>query len=102
MTEELTKMVMPLTPTKFGYFTLFIISIMLIVMKTMIIYNIGVNTGFYNIVSAFVIVIPFFIAIAMVLILYRFMKNIWYIGITFLIFLIISFVYISPILVGGA
>ena len=99
--QEIKRVLYPVTPEKVGFFVLGIISTILIIIKAMIVYNIGLSTQFYATMQDLVIAIPVFFAIAMVLILLRYMKNPKYLIISFIILLIIGFVFISPILTGG-
>lgn len=99
--QELKTIVYPLTPFKVGTFILMLISVIIIIMKVMIHYGIGLTTGFYSTLQAFLIVLPFFLAIALILIFLRFLKNYLYLIISFVIFLVLGFLFITPLLIGG-
>ena len=103
MVEQAIKpLVYPVTPTKVGLFMISIISIILIIVKVMLRFNIGINSSFYATLSGFTVALPFFLAIALTLIFFRWVRLRYeYLIISFIIFLIIGFVFISPILEGG-
>lgn len=103
MVEQAIKpLVYPVTPPKVGLFLLGVISITLIILKAMIKFNLGTSSSFYSTLSAFAVAIPFFLAIALTLIFFRWIRMRYeYLVISFIVFLILGFVFISPILTGG-
>ena len=100
--EQIPNIVKRISPEKIGLFLLAIISVVLITLKAMIAYNIGINSSIYNSLEGFAIALPFFLAAALLLILYRFIsKNYIIMIVVYLVFLIIGFVAITPLLTGA-
>ncbi|MCL6090334.1 MAG: hypothetical protein M1393_04765 [Candidatus Thermoplasmatota archaeon] len=88
-------------PRVFGTLILTMLGIILIILKVMRDYTIGQNTTLYTQLTAIMLAFPIFIAIAITLILHRLVLGYKSMIIMFAFWLIISYIIITPIVLGG-
>jgi hypothetical protein len=64
-------------------------------------YKLGLNTGFYTFLTSFAVVLPFILAVALLLMIAVYIKSFILLLGFFVAFLIAGFVIIAPIYLGG-
>ena len=99
--QQALKLVYPMTPAKMGLFLISFSALVIIILKVMLHYSIGIGTGFYDFLYSMVIVLPVLLTIAILLIFWRFLKNYLYLIISFFVILVIMYLFVTPLLVGG-
>lgn len=99
--QPIARMIYPMTPSKFGFFLIAFCSVVIIILKVMIHYSIGIGTTFFTFLYSMVIVLPVLLTIALLLIFWRFLKNYLYLLVSFVIILILMYIFITPLLTGG-
>jgi hypothetical protein len=88
-------------PRVFGTLLLGMISIIIIILKFMNDYEIGKNTTLFYDLNGVMLSFPIFIAIAITMILHRLVIGYKTMIIMFVFWLIISYLIITPIVLGG-
>ncbi|MCL5989181.1 MAG: hypothetical protein M1166_02485 [Candidatus Thermoplasmatota archaeon] len=88
-------------PRVFGTLLLGMISIIIIILKIMNDYEIGKNTTLFYDLNGIMLSFPVFIAIAITMILHRLVIGYKTMIIMFVFWLIISYLIITPIVLGG-
>ena len=96
-----TQIATGLHPRKFGTFLLTIVAVIIIVIKVMRDYAIGTGTVIYTDLTAFLFALPFFFAIALTLIFHKIVVGNRTMIIVFIIFLILSYIIIVPLILSS-
>lgn len=95
------KIVTALHPRHFGTFLLTVMAMLLIVLKVMNDYAIGVGSPLYAELNGIMLAFPFFIAISLTLIFHKLVIGYKSMVIMFVIWLIIAYVVLTPVILSG-
>lgn len=87
--------------SKFGFSLLSLASVLIVILKIMTDYKLGLNTGFYAFLTSFAVVLPFILAIAMLLMIAVYIKSFLILMFFFGAFLVAGFIIIAPVYLGG-
>ena len=88
-------------PRVFGTLLLGMVSLIIIILKLMNDYTIGKNTTLYYELNGIMLSLPIFIAIAITMILHRLVMGYKTMILMFVFWLIISYLIITPVVLGG-
>ena len=88
-------------PRVFGTLLLGMVSFIIIILKIMNDYEIGKNTTLYYELNGIMLSLPIFIAIAITMILHRLVMGYKTMILMFVFWLIISYLIITPVVLGG-
>ena len=88
-------------PRVFGTLLIGMMSIIIIILKVMNDYEIGKNTSLYYELNGIMLSFPIFFAIALTMILHRLVIGYKTMILMFVFWLIISYLIITPIVLGG-
>jgi|ACXJ01.1.fsa_nt_gi glucan phosphoethanolaminetransferase (alkaline phosphatase superfamily) len=88
-------------PRVFGTLLIGMMSIIIIILKVMNDYEIGKNTSLYYELNGIMLSFPIFFAIAITMILHRLVIGYKTMILMFVFWLIISYLIITPIVLGG-
>lgn len=88
-------------PRVFGTLLLGMVSLIIIILKIMNDYTIGKNTTLYYELNGIMLSLPIFIAIAITMILHRLVMGYKTMILMFVFWLIISYLIITPVVLGG-
>jgi hypothetical protein len=88
-------------PRVFGTLLLGMVSFIIIILKIMNDYAIGKNTTLYYELNGIMLSLPFFIAIAITMILHRLVIGYKTMILMFVFWLIISYLIITPVVLSG-
>ena len=88
-------------PRVFGTLLLTMIGIIIFILKIMNEYAIGKNTTLYYELNGIMLSLPIFIAIAITMILHRLVMGYKTMILMFVFWLIISYLIITPVVLGG-
>lgn len=95
------KVVTALHPRRFGTFLLTLLALSLFILKIMTDYGVGKNTALYTELTGMMMALPLFIAIAMTLIFHRLVFGYKSMVVMFLIWIVLAYVVLTPIILGG-
>jgi hypothetical protein len=88
-------------PRVFGTMILTMLGIVLIILKIMRDYTIGQNTALYAQLTGIMLAFPIFIAIAITLIFHRLVFGYKSMIVMFVLWLIVAYVILTPVILGG-
>lgn len=95
------KVMTALHPRRFGTFLLSLLMASLFILKIMTDYGIGKTTPLYSELTGLMLAFPFFIAIAMTLLFHKLVFGYKSMIVMFLIWLVLAYVFLTPIILGG-
>lgn len=87
--------------SKFGFLLISASSIGILILKILTGHHLFTDTLFYSDLSALAVLFGFIVAIAVILILSPFMKNIFVLIATFVLVLVLVYIFIVPVYIAG-